>query len=319
MRHIIPGLLVLMLSACHSSMPPRPSGPASQPPVQTGKPSPPAPTTPSTARPASALPSGPKVVNVEPRAETTGNPTAGIDPTIPLETTVTPKLEPIVTGTTKPYIYNGETVTPMSTITPFEQTGMASWYGKKFHGLKTASGEPYNMYKLTGAHKTLPIPSYVRVTHLGTQKSVIVKVNDRGPFAHNRIMDLSYAAAKQLDIIRTGSAKVTISLIDPEQPNAPLPAAPPATTTTPLLPAVSALTASGLYVQVGAFIKEENADHLQQRILTDLPDTQPVMNKVYNGKVFQIVLGPYPSHELAAEAAGVMRDQLQLPALIFSR
>lgn len=329
-------MLAAWLAACNSSMPPRQT-PPSVPPVT--KPTPQErPATPGAtmSTPPSTSPSrgGPKVINIDPKPETAGNPTDGIDPNTPLETTVTPKLEPIVKGTTKPYIVNGETMTPMSEInTPFTQTGHASWYGKKFHGRKTASGEPYDMFKLSAAHRTLPIPSYVRVTNLSNGKTIMARVNDRGPFGRDRIIDLSYAAAKQLDIIRHGSAQVQVTLIDPSQPlNTPVTTAQPSAetqttskevvqvtrTVTSAKPA-SALETNGIYVQVGAFGQEENADRLQQRIFSALPETQSLLNKVYNGKVFQIVLGPYPDHALAAQAATQMRDQLQLPALIFSR
>ncbi|WP_029147733.1 septal ring lytic transglycosylase RlpA family protein [Methylophilus sp. 5] len=322
--------LTTWLVACSSSMPPRQTAPAVPP---ATRPAASAPSSPSVNNPPvnGSVIGGPKVINIDPKPETTGNPTDGIDPNTPLETTVTPKLEPIVKGTTKPYIVNGETMTPMSDIsTPFTQTGHASWYGKKFHGRKTASGEPYDMFKLTAAHRTLPIPSYVRITNLSNGKTLMARVNDRGPFGRDRIIDLSYAAAKQLDIIRHGSAQVQISLIDPSQPTPSQPAAaqpvssnvtplpPPAVTTVTTSP-VTTLETSGIYLQVGAFGQEENADRLQQRIFSALPETQSLLNKVYNGKMFQIVLGPYPDHALAAQAASQMRDKLQLPALIFSR
>lgn len=329
-------MLAAWLVACNSSMPPRQTPPSVTPatkPLPSERPATPGTsmTTPPNTYPSG---SGPKIINIDPKPETTGNPTDGIDPNTPLETSVTPKLEPIVKGTTKPYIVNGETVTPMSEInTPFTQTGHASWYGKKFHGRKTASGEPYDMFKLTAAHRTLPIPCYVRITNLSNGKTIMARVNDRGPFGRDRIIDLSYAAAKQLDIIRHGSAQVQVTLIDPSQPlDTAVATAQPnvdmqtsskevvqvTRTVTSAKPA-SALETNGIYVQVGAFGQEENADRLQQRIFSALPETQSLLNKVYNGKVFQIVLGPYPDHALAAQAASQMRDQLQLPALIFSR
>ncbi|QDC43116.1 septal ring lytic transglycosylase RlpA family protein [Methylophilus medardicus] len=323
-------MLACIIAACSSSMPPRQTTPDTTPPASSDRPSSTAPAI-GVPAPTGAVPGGPKVINIDPKPETTGNPTDGIDPNIPLETTVTPKLEPIVKGTTKPYIVNGETVTPMSAIsTPFTQTGHASWYGKKFHGRRTASGEPYDMFKLSAAHRTLPIPSYIRITNLSNGKTVMARVNDRGPFGRDRIIDLSYAAAKQLDIIRHGSAQVEISLIDPSQ-QTPLQAgaaeAAPGNSATQTAPVnatgnaarASTLEASGLYVQVGAFGQEENADRLQQRILNAAPETQSQLNKVYNGKTFQIVLGPYPNQALAAQAANQMRDKLQLPTLIFSR
>ena len=315
----LPGLILLtsLLAACHGSMPPRPGTPA-QPPATA--------TPPVTSAPAS---SGSRVINIDPKPETTGNPTDGIDPDIPLETTVIPKVEPIFKSTSKPYVVNGETMSPMQAIvTPFVQTGHASWYGKKFHGRKTANGETYDMYKLSAAHRTLPLPCYVRVTNLDNRKSLIVRVNDRGPFGRPRIIDLSYAAAKQLDIIQHGSAQVQIELIDPsrsaETPQLvnkedTQPVTVPAPAAAPVASSSSALATSGMYVQVGAFGQEENADRLQQRILNAAPETQSLLNKVYNGKLFQVVLGPYPDHTLATQAANLMRDQLQLPSVIFSR
>lgn len=329
-------LLSAWLVACNSSMPPRQTPPPSSPPAAKSPPAErPVTSSPSMSTPpGSSSGSGPKVINIDPKPESSGNATDGIDPNTPLETTITPKLEPIVKGTTKPYIVNGETVTPMSEInTPFTQTGHASWYGKKFHGRRTASGEPYDMFKLTAAHRTLPIPSYVRVTNLSNGKTIMARVNDRGPFGRDRIIDLSYAAAKQLDILRHGSAQVQVTLIDPSQPleitaataqptadMQPLPKETvQVTRTVSAVKPVSVLDANGVYVQVGAFGQEENADRLQQRIFSALPETQSLLNKVYNGKMFQIVLGPYPDHTLAAQAANQMRDQFQLPALIFSR
>jgi rare lipoprotein A len=338
-------LLTSLLAACSSSMPPRQTTPA-QPPASK-----PAPDQRPVAKPQASTPSapttmGPRIINIDPKPEFEGNATDGIDPNIPLETTVTPRLDPIVKSTTKPYIVNGETISPMTGIsTPFSQTGHASWYGKKFHGRKTASGEVYDMFKLSAAHKTLPLPSYARVTNLSNGKSLVVRVNDRGPFGRPRIIDLSYAAAKQLDIIQHGSSQVEISLIDTTQPvSAALPAAsetvqvtreivnresvppvtaaattPASTPTTTASMNASGLDANGIYIQVGAFGQEENADRLQKRIVNSIPETQTLLNKVYNGKLFQVVLGPYPDHALAAQAASQMRDQLQLPALIFSR
>jgi len=104
----------------------------------------------------------------------------------------------------------------------YREKGRASWYGKKFHGKRTANGEAYDMFKMTGAHKTLPLPSYVRVTNKSNSRSVVVRVNDRGPFHPGRIIDLSYAAAAKLDLLRHGSAEVELELITPQQAKASL-------------------------------------------------------------------------------------------------
>jgi rare lipoprotein A len=130
-----------------------------------------------------------------------------------------PRSEPLHKYANRPYEVFGRKYTPLAAVQPFSQRGLASWYGKKFHGQKTSSGEVYDMYKMTAAHPTLPIPSYVRVTHSGSGKSVVVRVNDRGPFHAGRIIDLSYVAAYKLGYIGAGSAQVEVEAIVPGQPS----------------------------------------------------------------------------------------------------
>jgi len=124
-----------------------------------------------------------------------------------------PRLEPYSTTGNKPYVVFGKTYTPISDSLPFKQRGIGSWYGKKFHGLKTSSGEPYDMFKMTAAHPTLPIPSYARVTNLNNGLQIIVRVNDRGPFHSDRIIDLSYTAALKLGYIGKGSSTLEVERI----------------------------------------------------------------------------------------------------------
>jgi rare lipoprotein A len=126
-----------------------------------------------------------------------------------------PRYEPLHRFANRPYEVFGKKYVPLSSVQPFHQRGVASWYGKKFHGQKTASGETYDMYAMTAAHPILPIPSYVRVTHLKSGKQVIVRINDRGPFHSGRVIDLSYAAAHRLGLIGSGSAAVTVDSIVP--------------------------------------------------------------------------------------------------------
>lgn len=158
-----------------------------------------------------------------------------------------PRIEPFAPANMRSYVVFGKRYTPISSNKRFRQTGVASWYGRKFHGNKTANGETYNMYEMTAAHPTLPLPSYARVTNARTGKSVIVRVNDRGPFHSSRIIDLSYAAAAKLGLIRPGSGQVIVeaithddirgndvqpasspppAVIEPLRPATPLPAAP---------------------------------------------------------------------------------------------
>jgi rare lipoprotein A len=151
------------------------------------------------------------------------------------------------------YNVNGETYEVLKTDYGYRERGVASWYGKKFHGQLTSNQERYNMYAMTAAHKSLPLPSYVRVRNLKNGKSVVVRVNDRGPFVDNRLIDLSYSAAVKLDMITAGTGLVEVTAISFDEPPAPQPADPvivdnPATD-----------TAEYIFVQVGAFGEPENA------------------------------------------------------------
>ena len=124
-----------------------------------------------------------------------------------------PRVEPLHRATSKPYTALGRSYTPLTGDAPFRQRGMASWYGRQFHGNRTANGETYDMFAMTAAHPILPIPSYVRVTNVRSGRSVIVRVNDRGPFKHDRVIDLSYAAATKLGIAAAGTGEVEVERI----------------------------------------------------------------------------------------------------------
>ena len=126
-----------------------------------------------------------------------------------------PRAEPLHKFANRPYKALGKEYVPMTSLQPFRQRGMASWYGKRYHGQKTSSGEVYDMYAMTAAHPTLPIPSYARVTHIANGKSVVVRINDRGPFHAGRIIDLSYAAAHKLGYVGAGAAQVEVESIIP--------------------------------------------------------------------------------------------------------
>lgn len=126
-----------------------------------------------------------------------------------------PRAEPLNRFANRPYEVFGKKYVPLASVQPFKQRGLASWYGKRFHGQKTSSGEAYDMYAMTAAHPILPIPSYVRVTSVKTGRQVVVRINDRGPFHAGRIIDLSYAAAYRLGLIESGSGEVEIESIVP--------------------------------------------------------------------------------------------------------
>jgi peptidoglycan lytic transglycosylase len=131
----------------------------------------------------------------------------------------TPRLEPLHRFANRPYTVLGQDYVPANALAPYREQGMASWYGRKFHGLNTSSGEPYDMYGMTAAHPTLPIPSYARVTNLANGRSVVVRINDRGPFHKSRVIDLSYTAAFKLGYADAGSTQVeVISILGDELP-----------------------------------------------------------------------------------------------------
>ncbi|MBK7025174.1 MAG: septal ring lytic transglycosylase RlpA family protein [Sulfuritalea sp.] len=127
-----------------------------------------------------------------------------------------PRLEPLHRFANRPYVVLGKAYEPHASLRPYQERGVASWYGKKFHGQKTSIGEPYDMFSMTAAHPTLAIPSYVRVTSVGNGKSVVVRVTDRGPFHADRVIDLSYAAAHRLGYVDNGSTLVEVESILPE-------------------------------------------------------------------------------------------------------
>ncbi len=169
----------------------------------------------------------------------------------------------------------------------YVERGLASWYGRKFHGKRTSSGEPYDMYAMTAAHKTLPLPTYVRVTNLENGRSVVVKVNDRGPFHANRIIDLSYAAATKLGIAERGTGMVEVRAIDPAAPT-PAPVHRPPE------------TPPRLYVQVGAYAHRINAERVLHSLKAKRFEGARVMpGEVEGRKLFRVRIGPLPGPEAA--------------------
>ena len=208
-----------------------------------------------------------------------------------------PKAEPLHRYANRPYKVFGNDYVPMAQVQPFRQRGVASWYGRRFHGQSTASGERYDMYAMTAAHPTLPIPSYVRVTNLRNGRSVVVRVNDRGPFHSSRIIDLSYAAAFKLGYVQAGSAQVEIESV---------------------LPA-TVQEASGVYLQVGAFSARENAESLRARVARELAWLQESVQVLMSGNLWRLQLGPYRSPEEARSTAERIEAELNLKSLVVVR
>lgn len=233
------------------------------------------------------------------------------------------KTETLLTRANKPYSALGQKYVPMTNYAPYIKQGTASWYGKRYHGKKTSSGEVYDMYAMSGAHTTLPIPSYVKVTNPANGRSVVVRINDRGPFKHDRLIDLSYAAAYKLRLTAQGSGLVEVEWID-TSPEAlqkianrrTVATAPIAAAKTEPTPLSATTTSTSYYVQVGAFKNELNGELLQKKILgLDLAGNAAVTN-VYNNGLYRVKLGPFDTRKEADISATKVRKQLNMSAIV---
>jgi len=249
-----------------------------------------------------------------------------------------PKLEPLHRGTQRPYTVMGRSYTPMTRLEPYKARGIATWYGRRYHGKPTSSGEPYDMYAMTAAHTVLPIPSYVRVTSLANGRSVIVRVNDRGSFIGDRLIDLSYTAAHRLGIIGAGSGMVEVESIipgiTPSEPavavapgrpveSAPLPPAAPVMAS-PLpasapAPAVTTAAAGGTWLQFGAFGVQANAETYLARLQTQADWLSGSLRIHHSDGIYRVQAGPYPSDAAAREAAERAGQALGMKPVVVSR
>lgn len=218
-----------------------------------------------------------------------------------------PQVEPIAIRNTRPYTVMGLSFTPQTSLEePYSQKGRASWYGKKFHGARTANGEIYDMHQMTAAHPTLPLPSYAKVTNLANGKSVIVRVNDRGPFLRGRIIDLSYAAAFQLDYIRQGSAEVLVEKMTPEsiaQFHADKNGVSVAQAGLSTGAAAVTVNKALLYLQIGAFGNKNNAEALVSQVSSSHENFGKVSQILSESGVHRVLVGPFSSIDQANEAA----------------
>ena len=213
-----------------------------------------------------------------------------------------PVVEPRSAGGNSPtYEVLGKTYKVLSDPTGFRQRGYASWYGKKFHGRLTANGDRYDMFGMTAAHKSLPLPSYVRVTDLDNNKAVIVKVNDRGPFHSDRIIDLSYAAAAKLGLIGHGTSMVEIELLDPATymaADAPGPDTSPNETASVSAVPAPALGPSSGFLQIGAYIDPINAaalrDNLQNQGFSQVQIRIATRSET---PIHRVLIGPFRNQE----------------------
>jgi rare lipoprotein A len=232
-----------------------------------------------------------------------------------------PRYEPPHRYANRPYTVLGHDYVPLKAGTPYRATGIASWYGRKFHGQKTAIGETYDMYKMTAAHPTLPIPSYARVTNLANGRSVVVRVNDRGPFLHSRIIDLSYAAAAKLGYIGHGSAKVMVESVGPG--TAPAPDAntwriATADYSRKSLPEVA--DGHGIYLQLGAFGNADNATNLRDQLARELDgDLRDRLLIRSGGGYYRVQLGPWASHDEARRIADRLDELIDTEPVVVRR
>jgi rare lipoprotein A len=222
----------------------------------------------------------------------------------------------------RPYQVMGRDYVPMASVlvdgAPFRQTGTGSWYGRRYHGAQTSSGEPYDMYAMTAAHPTLPIPSYARVTNAANGRSVVVRINDRGPFLHDRIIDLSYTAAAKLGYVQAGSARVVVESVLPRSGPAAAAAEKPApAAVTP--PPAEATAAPGTYLQLGAFSARDSAESFRARVYRQLGWLTDTIHVVPAGAVFRLHLGPYRSPEDARPVADRIQADLSLRPITVQR
>lgn len=232
-----------------------------------------------------------------------------------------PRLEPVrIGGPNKPYEVLGERYEPIAGDAPYVDRGLASWYGRQFHGRPTSSGEVYNMYAMTAAHATLPIPSYARVRNPANGREVIVRINDRGPFHKGRIIDLSYTAALKLDLLR-GVAPVEVRRITyaeiragnwQKPANEPTPVFVPDTSPgSPQRETTPGATATGLsyWLQFGAFAKLDGAEGLRQRVAEADLSLLPLLTIVREAGLHRLRAGPFPSADEARATAARLREE----------
>jgi rare lipoprotein A len=240
-----------------------------------------------------------------------------------------PRVEPLrVGGPNKPYEVLGQRYAPYASDVPLQENGLASWYGTKFHGQPTSSGEPYDMYGMTAAHKTMPIPSYARVRNPANGREVVVRINDRGPFAAGRVIDLSYTAALKLGVLR-GVTPVQVQRLTFDDirsgrwrsPSDELPAPAPLTTPAPQPPAfglgtlpgddlapgdanpAGAAGMAGFWLQLGAFRTRDAALRLQQRLRDEGESGLAAVAVLEDDGWFRVQAGPYATRALAQQAA----------------
>ncbi len=243
------------------------------------------------------------------------------------------RAEPMSRYANRPYVVFGKTYTPMAADAAFSQRGMASWYGKKFHGQRTSSGEIYDMYKMSAAHPTLPIPSYARITSLSSGQQVIVRINDRGPFHASRIVDVSYTAALKLGLLGKGSHEVELERLLPGDPVRVAAVTPPVTTQPVVAPMLEDRTSAavdapavvtpvakatdGYYLQLGAYSRSDRAAEVRDKLLGT--GALEMVEVVQSGFVHRLYGGPFASREAALKVAKALPAALVIKPIVVRR
>ncbi len=222
-----------------------------------------------------------------------------------------PRHEPLHRGAARPYVVMGRNYTPMTSLQPYKARGVATWYGRRYHGKQTSSGEPYDMYGMTAAHTTLPIPSYVRVTNVANGRTVVVRVNDRGPFLNDRLIDLSYTAAYKLGVLAGGSAVVEVESVPPGTTVAAAPARARPSVQAAVAP--SAVAPPTPPVSVAAAPVREAGEIITASLPATNPTPTPLSNsppaKSTAGGVF-LQLGAFGSRDNAESYLGRVKAQI---------
>lgn len=257
-----------------------------------------------------------------------------------------PKIEPLHKPASRPYTVLGQTYIPYTSFRPYKEIGVASWYGRRYHGQKTSTGEIYDMYAMTAAHTLLALPSYVRVTNLKNNKSVVVRVNDRGPFHSDRLIDLSYTAAYKLGVLAGGSTQVEVEAIDPtgyvtvakpaDTPvvtryadkgavvvaqEMPLPPVRLQLDSSPLRTSATeeAVANSGHYVQLGAFSAQENAEHFRDKLKAESALWADKLQIDSASGLFKVSAGPFQTLAEASQIAAEIKSSLNIKAVLTIR
>ncbi len=264
-----------------------------------------------------------------------------------------PRDEPLRRAANRPYQVFGKEYTPFTELRPYRARGVASWYGRRFNGQLTASGETYDMFSMSAAHPLLPIPSYARVTNLANGRSVVVRINDRGPFIGERIIDLSYAAAYKLGFADRGSAQVEVESIlpgsattltaqaaQPAEPAAAAPAAIPEATPVstqapvaaqapaaaqdpiaeqaPVAVQTTSVVRPGVYLQLGAFASRDNAESFRLRVYRELAWLTDAIHIVSSGGLYKVHLGPYRTRAEAKPVALRIASELDFTPVMLA-